>query len=75
MSGNYAFDLNVWYMTKDFQELYKIVHYPGDVGYIVIKYYDGRVVYSGTLYNVQKYMEENCTTHEKYIRWCMNNGK
>lgn len=75
MLDNYYFDLGVWYMTKDYKDLYKITHYPGDIDYRVIKYYDGEIVFSGSLYNVQLFMSEHCTTHEQYIRWCMINGK
>lgn len=70
-----SFDIGVWYMTKDYKELYKIVYHRGDPEYTVIKYYDGSTMYKGTLYKVRKYMEDNCISHDNYIRWCLLDGK
>lgn len=75
MSDKYKFELGEWYMTQDYQELYKIVYNAGEKAYTVIKYFDGSTMYHGSLYKVQKYMEDNCISHDQYQRWCILNGK
>ena len=69
------FDLNVWYTTKDYKDLYKIVYNKGSAYYAVIVYYTGSTMYYGSLDQVQSFMNDKCITHESYIRWCFLNGK
>ena len=71
----YRFDLNTWYMTKDFKNLYRIIYKRGTNHYSVVMYYSGDTMYYGTLYQVQSFMNDNCLTHEKYIQVVNNNGK
>ena len=77
MSDNmlYRFDLNTWYMTKDFKNLYRIVYVRGTNHYSVVMYYDGSIMYYGSLYQVQAFMSDKCLTHEKYIQVVNHNGK
>lgn len=78
MSDNrilFRFDLNTWYMTKDFKDLYRIVYKKGTNHYAVIMYYSGDTMYYGTLYQVQSFMADKCFTHEKYLQVVNHNGK
>lgn len=70
-----VFDLDVWYMTKDYKDLYKIIYQRGSKQYTVIVYYSGSSVYYGTLEQVQHFMNSKCLTHDNYVRWCFLNGK
>ena len=71
----YRFDLNTWYMTKDYQDLYRIEYRRGSRYYAVVVYYSGITMYYGTLDQVQSFMNEKCFTHEKYIRAVFNDGE
>ena len=66
--NSYLFDLNTWYMTKDFKDLYRIVYKKGRRYYAVIIYYTGETMYYGNLEQVQSFMKDKCLTHEKYIK-------
>lgn len=72
MWDNYSFDLNVWYMTKDYKDLKRIEISRGSAEYDVVIYYSCERCFSGSLAEVQKYMKDNCISHDKFIRWCMS---
>lgn len=69
------FDIGVWYMTKDYNNLYKIIYQKGTKQYSVIVYYSGSTMYYGNLYQVQSFMNDKCMNHDSYIRWCLLDGQ
>ena len=71
MSDNYNFDMNTWYSTKDYKNLYRYQRVRGCAGYEIICYYTGHRIFSGSLSEVRQFMSDNCISHDKYIRWCM----
>ena len=70
MSAN-VYDMRVWYMTRDYKDLYKIIK-AGDT-FQIIKYYSGELVMS-TYYmlDAQVFMQKHCFSHEEYTRGVMN---
>lgn len=75
MSDKYDFELNVWYMTKDYKDLYKIIK-DGDVMYTVISFGDWktRFTFPGIL-GVQDFMEKNCFNHNNLKGAWLRDGK
>lgn len=62
----YVFEKGTWFMTKDYQNLYKIERY-GTL-YRVVRYYDCVEVFEGNMSEVQHFMNINCHTHENIAR-------
>ena len=72
MSDKAFFNRMVWYMTKDYQNLYRFERIGGY--YRVVRYFDCKEVFSGTYAEIQKYMIENCLSHHEIAR-SGRNGK
>lgn len=68
MLDNYKFNLDVWYMTRDYKDLYKIVC-EGTTFYTVISFGDWKqhFTFPGII-PVLEFMEENCFSYNKCER-------
>lgn len=65
---NYEFKLDVWYMTRDYKDLYKIVR-EGNTFYTVISFGDWKQQFTFPgIIPVMDFMKENCFSHTKYER-------
>lgn len=75
MSGKYGFEVGVWYMTKDYKDLYKIIQ-DGPVMYTVISFGDWktRFTFPGIL-GVQQFMSEECFDHSNLKGAWLRDGK
>lgn len=56
----YKIDVNRWYRVPwgDHDELVKIVHYPGSPEWCCMTYYQGIVLYTGSLIECKKWLYE-----------------
>lgn len=62
----YIFEKDAWFMTKDYQNLYRIERY-GNL-YRVVRFYDCVEVFEGNMLEVQHFMNINCRTHDDIAR-------
>ena len=62
----YIYSMRVWYMTRDYKELYKIITVGGE--YVVVRYFDGAELFTGTMNEVQHYMNVHCLSHMDFVR-------
>lgn len=68
MSDKYNFDMNTWYMTKDYDELLRMERIPGSSRYAVVVFYNGEMRASGPLKMVRRYMIDHCISHDEFLR-------
>ena len=64
MSVDELFDVNVWYMTMDYQDLYAIEK--NEFTYQVIRFGDWKPMFSGTKLECKLYLLAYCRDHTKY---------
>ena len=69
-----TFQLDVWYMTKDYKDLYKITKGDSTL-YTVISFGDWKrqFIYPD-IKSVLSFMSEHCYSHSKFERMVRKNG-
>lgn len=60
----YKIDIDRWYRViwGEHEELVKICHYPGSPEWCCVTYYQGVVLYTGSLTECRKWLYEKATT-------------
>ena len=61
MLDKYNFDIGVWYMTKDYRELFRVERTGSK--WCVVSYADWRVRFTSSLKSVMSYMDDACIPH------------
>lgn len=64
MSVDEIFDINVWYMTMDYENLYQIIE--DHNRYSVIRFGDWKPIFSGTELECKLYLMGYCRDHLMY---------
>lgn len=63
------FDINCWYMSNDYQDLYSI-RKEGPGLYKIVKFFNCEGIFSGTITECKLFISKICMDHYSYI-----NGK
>ena len=67
MSDNFKrFELLVWYMSKDYQNLLRIEKVGTE--YHVTRFFDCKVVFTGMHIDCQFYMNQHCMQHNEFLK-------
>ena len=61
MLDKYNFDIGVWYMTKDYRELFRVER--NGSKWCVVSYADWQVKLTSSLKSVMEYMDNACISH------------
>lgn len=74
MLDKYNFNVGVWYMTKDYKDLYRIEHHNNH--WEIVSYADWvSHKVADSLSECMKYMEDNCISHINIERELRKYGK
>ena len=66
MSDSWDFNLNCWYMSNDYNDLFSI-HKEAPGLYSCVRFYDCKPCFSGSLNDCKHWMNSNCENHSNFI--------